>query len=300
MVPAGLVLINKPKDITSFSALYPIKKTIYKKVGHTGTLDRFAEGLLIALIGPMTRMNSYFTDYDKVYEAIFRFGIGTATLDPEGKIIAEGPIPTRNDIVRVIPEFIGKIEQIPPKFSAIHVNGVRAYKSALAGKELELQSRPIDIFSFEVICYTPPDLTVRIHCSKGTYIRSLARDLGKRLSTCAYVTSLCRTKIGPFELIDAVDPNNATLYDLITPWDIFNRLGTISSAVIEDPLYVEKIGHGHLLERTWCESLHLVEDSKLCAIFTPDKRLLGVVKSEVKDGKISFVKYKFIISEDQG
>jgi tRNA pseudouridine55 synthase len=300
MTPAGLILINKATDITSFRALYPIKRHIHKKVGHTGTLDKFAEGLLIALIGPMTRMNSFFTDFDKVYEAVFHFGVRTTTLDPEGEIIEEGPVPTLEEISAVVSEFTGSIEQVPPQFSAVHVNGVRAYKSALAGSDVVIAPRTISIYRFEILSYHAPELQVRIHCSKGTYIRSLARDLGIRLGTCAYVTALRRTHIGPFSLSDAVDPETATIEDVVPPWQMFEASGALSICMIEDPVYIQRVRYGHMISRAWCTSLELKPDAGLCAVFTTAHELLAVVHYKMQMHEAVFTRYKFVIGEEEG
>ena len=211
----GILLLNKPSGITSFKALGSVKKQLkfYNdgskvKVGHTGTLDCFAEGLLVVLTGKLTRLNQFFTDFDKTYEAVIEFGRQTTTLDPEGEIIKTGKIPDLDVIKDKLSYFIGKIKQRPPVFSAVHVNGERAYKKALRGELDELPEREITIYSFEITEWNPPFLKCVIHCSKGTYIRSIARDLGLMCGSCAHLSALKRTSVGPYSLSESIEPDN--------------------------------------------------------------------------------------------
>ena len=210
----GILLLNKPPGITSFKVLGGIKKClrdysgIKVKVGHTGTLDRFAEGLLVVLTGKFTRFNQAFTDFDKSYEAGIYFGTETDTLDPEGRIIRTAEIPGIDLIRQNIPDFTGGIKQRPPIFSAVHVNGERAYKKALQGTITELPERDISIRSFTITAWEQPVLRCVIECSKGTYIRSVARDLGAACNSCGHLSALKRLTVGPFKLDDSVDPDN--------------------------------------------------------------------------------------------
>jgi tRNA pseudouridine55 synthase len=203
----GLILFNKPTDVTSFKVLSTIKESLkIKRVGHAGTLDKFATGLLLVLTGPYTRLVPYLTNLDKEYLATFQFGTETTTLDPEGEVVQTGPVPTRAEIDIVLDQFRGELLQVPPLYSAVHHQGKRAYELALKGIEADLAPRSICIYKLEIQDYAAPVLTLRIHCSKGTYIRSLARDIGHACGSCAYVTSLQRTSIGPFRLEEAVSP----------------------------------------------------------------------------------------------
>lgn len=200
-----LFLINKKSGVTSFQTVARVRRKLnIKKAGHAGTLDQFASGLLLILTGRYTRLVEYFTDFDKVYRAVFEFGKETDTLDPEGRVIAESGIPSLSEIESVLPSFRGKISQKPPHYSAVHIDGQRAYRLALKGCEIEMPSREIEIFDWKIIDYRSPFLEVEIHCSKGTYIRSLARDLGRACGSCAYVTKLERLSVGGFSLSDAV------------------------------------------------------------------------------------------------
>lgn len=195
----GLVLLNKEPGRTSFQALYPVKRLYGSSVGHTGTLDQFAEGLLVVLVGKFTKFNPLFTAFDKVYEADFTFGVETSTLDPEGEPVLTGPVPADSP-GPMAPRWTGDLMQIPPQYSAIHVDGRRASDRVRDGQTVEMQARPVTVYSLEVLSWQVPVLSVRIHCSKGTYVRSIARDWGRAAGCGAHVTRLRRLRVGPFSL----------------------------------------------------------------------------------------------------
>ncbi len=215
-----IILIDKPTGISSFGVVAKVRgqlKTEFGhkvKVGHTGTLDPFATGLLILLSGKMTKKSNEFLKLDKVYEATLKLGYISSTGDPEGEI-AEVAFSehcgaseisgfyTLNTIKSALQKFLGKITQTPPKFSAIKINGQRAYKLAREGKDFEIPSRQVEIYSIEILDYNYPELKIRVHCSSGTYIRTLAEDIGKALNTGAYLTALRRIKIGNYDVKDA-------------------------------------------------------------------------------------------------
>ena len=206
----GAVLLDKTPGTTSFGALSPLKRAHNtRRVGHTGTLDPFASGLLIALIGKMTRLVDYVTGQDKEYEAVFRFGEETDTLDTEGSVVQRCLVPREDTIRKVLPSFLGDIEQQPPRFSAIHVAGVRAHQLARSGKEMEMPFRSVKINDLEILSWEAPELKLRVSCGKGSYIRSLARDIGRACESCAYVTELRRTRIGTYSVLDAVTIDEA-------------------------------------------------------------------------------------------
>ncbi len=203
----GIVLLDKPAGLTSFQALGQIKRTLGTgRVGHAGTLDRFAEGLLVVLTGRMTRLCGLAVAMDKEYLATVTFGRQTDTLDPEGAVVCEGPVPPRGDLEAVLPLFTGVIQQVPPQYSAVHVGGKRAYQAVRGGEQVSLAPREVVIHSLSLLAFDPPAATFRVVCSKGTYVRSLARDIAARLSSCAYVSALRRTRIGGFHVEQAVAP----------------------------------------------------------------------------------------------
>ena len=216
----GIIIINKPKGGSSHKCVGVVRKAMnMKKVGHTGTLDPFATGLLILLSGKMTKKSNEFLKLDKIYEATMKLGYISTTGDPEGDITqykARRNISfsdhklgrtalsvSEKEIFAVLKSFIGKITQTPPRFSAIKINGQRAYKLARKDIDFEIPSREVEIYSIEILNYDYPELTIRCHVSSGTYIRTLAEDIGKALGTGAYLTALRRTKIGNYDVKNA-------------------------------------------------------------------------------------------------
>ena len=202
-----IIFVDKPAGMTSFGAVARVRRILSQreghkmKVGHTGTLDPFATGLLILLAGKATKKAPELTKKDKVYEATIRLGEVSTTGDPEGEITKTGAkLPTSEEIAEVLKRFIGKIEQKPPIFSAIKINGQRAYKLARKGQEVEMPSRTVEIYDIEQISYSEPVLQIRTHVSSGTYIRTLAEDIGKALGCGAYCSALRRTQIADYKL----------------------------------------------------------------------------------------------------
>lgn len=205
-----ILLIDKPPGMTSFGVVARLRRVLSKqegkkvKVGHTGTLDPFATGLMIIVMGRMCRRAMEFTKLDKWYEAEIILGAESTTGDPEGELSrVSGKKPDKSEIKQVLQKFTGKIEQIPPAFSAVKVNGRRAYQLARAGKKVDIPKRTITIYALELMRYDYPVLKLRAHVSSGTYIRSLAADIGKELKTGAYCQNLRRIKIADYDVKDA-------------------------------------------------------------------------------------------------
>ena len=203
----GILNINKPTGMTSHDTVAKIRKILkQKRVGHAGTLDPAASGVLPICIGQGTRVAEYLSESGKAYQADIVFGIVTDTYDSEGSIIrtANASDLTLSRIEEILQQFLGTQMQQPPRFSAIKIQGQPAYKRARAGEELSLAARPITITSLEILAWDNPRLTLAVICSKGTYIRSLAYDLGERLGCGAHLTSLIRTRSGPFALSESI------------------------------------------------------------------------------------------------
>lgn len=209
-----IILIDKPAGISSFGVVAKIRRRLTTefghkiKVGHTGTLDPFATGLLVLLSGKYTKRSNEFLKLDKIYEATLKLGYTSTTGDTEGDITKVTPLQHDNTIpettlLKTLNSFVGAITQTPPKFSAIKINGQRAYKLARKGQDFEIPSRQVEIYSIDVLRYDYPHLTIRVHCSSGTYIRTLAEDIGKALDTGAYLTALRRLQIGKYSVADA-------------------------------------------------------------------------------------------------
>lgn len=206
----GILLIDKPKGITSYDVIRKTKKDYPKgtKIGHTGTLDPFATGLLILLIGrSATKLMDKFHKLKKRYVVDAEFGFETDTQDATGKIVAQADdeiAPKKEDIESIIKEsFLGMIKQVPPNYSAKKIAGKRAYDLARSGKEFELEAQNVEIFEFKVMDYQFPNIKLEILCSTGTYIRTLVKDLGRKLGTYATAIELRRVQIGRFRIEDA-------------------------------------------------------------------------------------------------
>ena len=201
----GCLLLNKSPGISSFKSLNPIKKALGTgKVCHTGTLDSFAQGLLVILTGRAVKLSSWFTGLDKQYRAVVCFGKETDTLDPLGKVINSAPVPLKEDLEAALPAFTGAIMQAPPSYSAIHINGKRAHELARAGIEPEMKKRPVTVYSIKLCSWDMPYAELEIHCSSGTYIRSLARDIALSLNSRSHLSFLQRTRVGKFALDNAI------------------------------------------------------------------------------------------------
>ena len=211
----GILLVDKPKTWTSFDAVNFVRKFVAEhagtkpkntKVGHTGTLDPLATGLLVLVVGKeYTKRAGEFSKLDKTYEVTMKLGEASTTGDEEGeKTAISDTIPAEKAVKEALKRFTGEIMQVPPIFSAMKVNGQRAYKLARAGKEVELEARPVTIHSTELTNYEYPSVKFTSHVSSGTYIRSLVEDLGKDLGTGAYMSDLRRTTVGEFNINDSV------------------------------------------------------------------------------------------------
>ena len=206
----GIILIDKPSEMTSFGVVARVRRVLSQaagkkvKVGHTGTLDPFATGLMILVIGKECKNAQQYSRLDKVYEATFHLGQISTTGDPEGELTTVSSVrPTKEQVEAALAQFTGEIMQRPPIFSAIKIDGKRAYKLARDGEEIEIPERPVTIHSLDLVEYTYPELKVRTHVSSGTYIRSLCVDIGKALGTGAYCTQLRRTKISHYDIADS-------------------------------------------------------------------------------------------------
>lgn len=210
----SVLLIDKPSAMTSFGVVARVRRKLSQqlgkkaKVGHTGTLDPFATGLMIIVTGKEFRNAGIYSKLDKVYEATIHLGQTSSTGDPEGEMTdVSGREPSMDEVQTTLNKFIGEIQQTPPIYSAIKINGKRAYKLAREGgttETIDMPVRTVTVFSLELLDYTYPDIKIRVHVSSGTYIRTLAQDIGAQLSTGAYCTELRRTKIADYSIDDSV------------------------------------------------------------------------------------------------
>ena len=233
----GVIVVNKPADWTSFDVVNKIKRLLcLSRVGHLGTLDPMATGVLLVTIGKATKLFDIMQEKKKTYIATFNFGEETDTLDSTGKIInSNKKVVTRKDIESILNKFIGKISQIPPKYSAKSVNGVRAYTLARKNEDFVLSPKVVKIYELRIIDFNDNILTLEIVCGSGTYIRALGRDIAYMLNTYATMTSLIRTKVSKFDLNQAVDINSLTkenINNYILPIDSVLDCDNIEFSVI--------------------------------------------------------------------
>src|SRR6478609_12096076 len=203
----GLLNVDKPAGITSRDVVNRVQRLVRPhKVGHAGTLDPLATGVLVIAIGPATRLIEYVQRMPKSYQGTFLLGRTSDTEDVEGNVVElpHTPVPSRDDILAAIPRFLGTIEQRPPAFSALKVAGQAAYKLARRGEAVELAARPVEIISIDLVRYEYPELELRVRCGSGTYIRSLGRDLAEALGSAAVMSQLRRIAIGPFQVEESL------------------------------------------------------------------------------------------------
>ncbi len=244
---SGLLNINKPPGMTSREAVNLVQRLARPaKVGHAGTLDPLATGVLVIGIGAATRLIEYVQRMPKCYLGTFLLGRHSPTEDTDGEVtlLSDPPVPTREGLEAAARQFVGPLMQLPPAYSALKVEGRRAYDLARRGEAVELQPRPIEVFSLAVGRYEYPELVLEIQCSGGTYVRTLGRDLAEALGTAAVMSALVRTAIGPWAVADAVDPR------LLTAADWTNRLEPLRKAVADLPVRelsaddVARVGRG--------------------------------------------------------
>jgi tRNA pseudouridine55 synthase len=278
-VTCGLFCINKKAGYTSFETIRDIKKRSgIRKIGHTGTLDKFASGLLLVLVGGCTRLNPLFLVIDKEYRARICLGSETDTLDPEGTVLMKTGIPTLNEVSAVLPRFTGNIMQKPPLYSALHYHGERAYKIARRGESIDLPERQIRIHSISIADYEPPFLTIDVRCSGGTYIRSLARDIGRASGSCGYLVDLVRTSIGRFSLANSITTDEVNILEnLMQPYVFCEYLDGCKMRTVKTE-FTGIVGHGgnlrdeYLTEKTDTDTIY--------GLFDVHKAFLAVVRKD--------------------
>ena len=199
----GVLLVDKPQGLTSHDVVYRLRRKLsMKKIGHAGTLDPMATGLLVMLIGKATRISQYLMSVDKAYEGEATLGVVTDSQDAEGEVLTTMPVPelTEAQVREAIKGFLGDQYQTPPMHSAIKIDGVPLYKMARKGEEVEREPRFIRVMAFDLLSFTPPRLTFRLLCTKGTYVRTIAHDLGQKLGCGAHLSALRRTGSGKFDI----------------------------------------------------------------------------------------------------
>ncbi len=225
----GLLLVDKPVRLTSHDVVDCIRRVSgIRRIGHTGTLDPAATGLLVLCIGAATRLSEHLTGLDKGYEGAMRFGVVTDSYDLDGKVVETKAVPelTIEQIQSVCDRFVGSIMQVPPMVSAVKVGGERLYKRARQGETVEREPRPVKVLEFRVLEYKAPDATIRVRCTRGTYVRSLCHDVGQILGCGATLAALRRTSVGRHAVEDALPVDAFASKD-----DVVNRLLSIDTAL---------------------------------------------------------------------
>ena len=327
-----IVLLAKMPGITSFTSLYNVKRALNTtKVGHTGTLDNFAQGLLVVCTGRLTKLAGNITEFDKSYKAVFRFGSETDTLDYEGKVIKEAALPDEETVKKVVASFIGEQLQKPPVYSSIHVQGKRASELVRKGIDVEIPARKICVYDAKILDVKLNENGKVIACmidfsvSKGTYIRCLARDIGNACNSAAHLIGLYRTKVGNFKI------ENAAGYELLPEFNIkaceeFVLKNQIRNTAVDSNLQKQiiqgscdfdeqtailcgfKILHlkdlqseqdfrfGRPLHKNFfSEKILIFSPSDLFAIFSVTGVFCGLL--ECKDFKRQYLRYKMVIQD---
>jgi len=251
-VVSGVLVVDKPVGLTSHDVVQIIRRgTGIRRAGHTGTLDPRASGVLVILIGPAVRLSEYVSASDKRYQATIRLGSSTDTFDADGRITDSFPTDSISEelFTETLQQFVGEMEQVPPPYSAVKVKGRKAYEMAREGEEVDLAPRIINVYSLEVLEWAPPEAVIDVYCSSGTYVRSLANDLGKALGTGSHLVGLRRTKSGRFTLRDAVPLRR--LQESFDAGNWYRFLIPAAEALADWPMVeldadqVELIRHGH-------------------------------------------------------
>ena len=284
----GVLNIYKHPGPTSHDIVDMARRALnMKKIGHAGTLDPLAEGVLLLCIGKATRLSDYLSELPKEYLAEITFGITTSTYDAEGEITSKCDKEVFEEEVReVLKEFIGEIDQVPPPSSAIRYKGKRLYEYAREGIPVEPPSRRVTIYSFELLEFNKAERKgiFRINCSKGTYIRALARDIGERIGTGAYLSKLTRTKVGPFSAEEAFPASELKRENISL---IKEKIIPLVDALPHFPLFV--VDHKQALRISTGASLSIKRNlfplGKYIRVVSPDRQLISIAKVEVKEGQ---------------
>jgi len=298
---SGALVVDKPVGMTSHDVVQAIRNgTGLRRAGHTGTLDPRASGVLVVLVGPAVRLSEYVSASDKRYQAIIRLGGTTDTYDAEGQFTpTKDPANvTEAEFEEALKTFVGEIEQTPPPYSAVKVQGRKAYEMARKGEEVALEPRTITVHHLEVLEWTPPEVVIDVHCSSGTYVRSLANDMGKKLGCGAYLVGLRRTKSGKFTLRDAVPLRK--LQEAFTAGNWYQYLIPAAEALGDwpavelNPDEVEAVRHGHRVKAKEADTVH----EKVRGVSTQGELVALMVPASGEDGSPEWQPKKVFFTSD--
>jgi tRNA pseudouridine55 synthase len=267
--PDGLVVVDKPSGWTSHDVVGRMRRLAgTRKVGHAGTLDPMATGVLVVGVGRATRLLGHLSLTDKAYDATIRLGVTTVTDDAEGEVVEQHDASGVGDVAAAMAELTGEIDQVPSAVSAVKVDGVRSYARVRAGEDVELAARRVTVSTFELVERRGDELDVRVVCTSGTYVRALARDLGRALGVGGHLTALRRTRVGPFDLAQA-----RTLEQLAEDLTVVPLDDAVASAFPRRELTAEEaiaLSYGKKLEPTGAVGTH--------GAFAPDGRCIALVE----------------------
>jgi tRNA pseudouridine55 synthase len=275
---SGVLVVDKPVGLTSHDVVQIIRKgTNIRRAGHTGTLDPRASGVLVILVGPAVRLSEYVSASDKRYQAILRLGASTDTYDADGTVTSSRPVEhiTEGQFEEALKGFVGAIEQVPPPYSAVKVKGRKAYEMAREGEEVDLAPRIINVYGLELLEWAPPEAVIDVYCSSGTYVRSLAHDLGENLGCGAHLVGLRRTRSGRFTLRDAVPLRK--LRESFENGNWYQYLIPAAEAISDWPVLelseeqVDLVRHGHRIPAD-------TDDAKLARGVSLDGELVALLE----------------------
>jgi tRNA pseudouridine55 synthase len=278
----GILIVNKPAGWTSFDVVAKVRRlTGIRRVGHSGTLDPLATGVLVICLGQAVRITEYIVGHAKAYRATITLGVETDTYDAHGQVVATQPVEVSEAELRdALKAFTGVIQQVPPMYSAIKRAGQQLYKLARQGVEVERAPRTVTIHSIDLIAFAPPNLTIDVRCSSGTYIRSLAHDLGAKLGCGAHLSALTRTAVGRFELAQAVSIETleqaaavGSLVDWLRPIDL--ALTELASVTLSES-DAARVRHGMAVPATGITTY----TGSLVRVYNPSGELIGLMKHD--------------------
>jgi tRNA pseudouridine55 synthase len=292
MMKNGILKVNKPSGPTSHDVVNRVRKlTSLKRVGHAGTLDPFAEGLLLVGIGKGTRLLEYLLHQKKTYDVVMKLGVITDTFDREGKVVEERPVEVdENEIIEAMKTFVGEYDQVPPMYSSKKYKGVKLYELARKGKIITMPPKKVKIHSLNVVDIALPYVHFVVDVSEGTYIRALCRDIGMKLGCGAIAQELRRTSIGPFSLKDAVD-----VYEI----DELDERAILSLEEVAEKFFkkalvmenaVEKVLNGQKVKISELKDFDDFEKGELVRILGKEGKLLAIAVAERKSSFISTLK----------
>ena len=299
----GIFNIYKEKGFTSHDVVAIVRRTIHmKKVGHTGTLDPDAEGVLPVCVGKATKLSDVIMDGRKSYRAMLRLGITTTTEDASGEVLETKEVDFNEDKIReVVASFIGRLEQVPPMYSAVKVNGKKLYELAREGKEIERKSRTIEVYDIRIRQFLPPDrVEIDVDCSKGTYIRTLCSDIGKALGCGGHMAELLRTRTGAFSLENAIKLDE--LKALAEQEKVETVLLTMEEALEDFP--VVKVSEksqkflyngGKIQERFLTEKPAVLTEGEIVVTYDYENNLVGLYEIKKEENNFYIKPFKMLI-----